>query len=170
MKHKFLLMWSWFVRTILFFLPDIPVIMRFRGFMYGLGMKHSGKDFQVAHDAIIKGLQNISVGNNCYIANGVVVLARVDVILEDQVQIALHSVIVSGNHTSINGSYRYGKSDTERIRLCYGSWVAANSTVAKGAVLPSNSVLAANSFLNRAFTVTDSLYGGVPAQFIMQKK
>ena len=57
MKHKFLLLYSWFVRTIMYFLPDIPFIMRFRGFLYGVGMKKCGKDFQVTHNAIIKELE-----------------------------------------------------------------------------------------------------------------
>lgn len=62
MKHKFLLIYSWFVRTILFFLPDMPLVMRLRGFLYGLGMAKSGKNIQVTHDAILRDLENMSMG------------------------------------------------------------------------------------------------------------
>lgn len=62
MKHKLLLAYSWFVRTILFFLPDMPLVMRFRGFLYGLGMAKRGKNIQVTHDAILRDLENMSLG------------------------------------------------------------------------------------------------------------
>lgn len=61
MKHKLLLLYSWLVRTLLFFLPDMPLVMRFRGFLYGLGMAKSGKNIQVTHDAILRDLENISM-------------------------------------------------------------------------------------------------------------
>ena len=50
MKHRLLLLYSWLVKTVLFFFPDVPLIMRFRGFLYGLGMPSCGSNFQVAHN------------------------------------------------------------------------------------------------------------------------
>ena len=166
MKHKFLLLYSWFVRTILYFLPDIPFIMRFRGWLYGLGMIRCGKDFQVTHNAIIKDIQNISVGSNIFIGNNTVIMGSGICIIEDQVQFAPNCVVISGNHSSVNGSYRYGKGDLGKIEINFGSWIAANCTIAKGSRLPENSVLAANSLLNKEFDIKNSLYGGVPAKFI----
>ena len=31
LKHKLKQLYCWFIRTTLFFLPDVPMIMRFRG-------------------------------------------------------------------------------------------------------------------------------------------
>ena len=163
MKHKFLLLYSWFVRTVLFFFPDIPFVMRFRGWLYGLGMKKCGKDFQVTHDAIIRSLQNICVGNNCFVGNGAFVVGNGIIIIEDQVLIAPHVIIISGDHTSRNGSYRYGESRVGIIHIEYGSWVAGNSVVLRDSVLPRNSVLAANSVLNKKYTMANGVYGGAPA-------
>jgi len=168
MKHKFLLIYSWFVRTILYFFPDIPFIMRFRGWLYGLGMIKCGKDFQVTHDAIIKGLQYINVGNNVFVGNHAIIMGHGCCIICDQVQIAPHCVIISSNHSSINGSFRYGKCDEGKIYIGVGSWVAANCTLVKGAYLPNNSVLAANSLLNKGFDVPNAIYGGLPAKFIKE--
>ena len=111
MKHKLLLVYSWFVRTALFFLPDIPFFMRFRGWFYGLGMARRGKDFQVTHDAVIKDLQGVSVGKHVFIGNHSVVMGSGTIEIEDEVQLAPHVILISGNHTSQNGSYRYGKGD-----------------------------------------------------------
>lgn len=166
MKNKLLLLYSWFVRTFLFFFPDIPFIMRMRGFLYGLGMKHCGKDFQVTHDAIIRDLQGISVGDHCFVGNHSVIMGSGSTLIGDEVLIAPHVIIISGNHTSLNNSYRYGKRSDGEIIIGRGSWVAGNATVQKGAILPAGSVLSASSFLNKPFTQENALYGGVPAQLI----
>ena len=69
MKRKLLIIYSWLVRTLLFFWPDIPLFMKFRGWLYGLGMKRCGNDFQVTHDAIIKDFSGISIGNHVFCGN-----------------------------------------------------------------------------------------------------
>ena len=166
MKHKFLLLYSWLIRTFFFFWPDIPVFMRLRGFFYGFGMKQCGKDFQVTHDAIIKDLQGISVGKNCFVGNQTVIMGSGKIMIGDEVQFAPHVIVISGNHTSENGSYRYGTGDIGEIVIGHGAWVAGNSTIQKGAVLPADSVLSANSFLNKAFSVEHAVYGGVPAKLL----
>ena len=164
--RKFLLIYCWFIRIILFVLPDIPIIMRFRGWLYGLGMARRGKDFQVTHDAVIKDLQGISVGNHVFIGNQAVVMGSGTIEIEDEVQLAPHVILISGNHTSLNGSYRYGKGDVGHIHIGRGAWVAGNSTVQKDSALPANSVLSANSFLNKVFVEENSVYGGVPAKLL----
>ena len=166
MKYKLLLLYSWLVRILLFAFPDIPLFMRIRGWLYGFGMKHRGKDFQVTHDAVIKDLQGISVGNHVFIGNHSVVMGSGTIDIEDEVQLAPHVILISGNHTSINKSYRYGKGAVGHIHIGRGAWVAGNSTVQKDSALPANSVLSANSFLNKEFTEEDSVYGGVPAKFL----
>lgn len=166
MKDKLLLIYVWFVRTILFFLPDIPVFMRFRGWLYGMGMQKRGRDFQVTHDAIIKDLKGISVGDHVFIGNHAIMMGSGTIDIEDEVQLAPHVILISGNHTSLNKSYRYGKGDIGRIFVGRGAWVAGNSTIQRDSALPANSVLSANSFLNKVFTEEDSIYGGVPAKFI----
>lgn len=169
MKHKILLMYAWFVRSLLFFLPDVPLLMRFRGFLYGLGMKKCGKDFQVTHDVIIKGLQYITVGRNCFVGNGTVLMGNGSIVVGDEVMFAPHVIVISGNHTSENGSYRYGRGDRGTIVIGNGAWVAGNSTIQKDSVLPENSVLSANSFLNKCFDIPDAIYGGVPAKLLKIK-
>ena len=76
MKHKLLLLYAWFIQSLLFFMPDYPLLMRFRGFLYGLGMKSCGRNFQVAHSAIINTLEGLSVGDNVYVANYSVILSK----------------------------------------------------------------------------------------------
>lgn len=165
MKHKLLLLYSWFVRIALFWLPDVPFIMRFRGWLYGLGMKSCGRDFQVTHNADLNGLETFVVGNHSYLANNVKIITAEDgyLYIGDEVMIAPNSVIVTGDHAFFKGSFRYASAPSKEVVLKNGSWVAANCTVLPGAVLPTGSVLAANSCLSKAFETPCSMYGGVPA-------
>ena len=166
MKRKLLLIYCWFIRIILFPLPDIPLFMRFRGWLYGFAMRKRGIDFQVTHDAIIKDIWGISVGSHVFVGNGTVIMGSGTIDIEDEVQFAPHCIVISGNHTLMNGSFRYGKGDSGHIQIGRGSWVAGNSTIQRGSKLPAGSVLSANSFLNKDFEEPLSLYGGVPAKFI----
>jgi acetyltransferase-like isoleucine patch superfamily enzyme len=166
MKNRFLLLYAWVIRTGLFFFPDIPIFMRFRGFMYALGMKSCGIDFQVAHDVVIKGLQNIDAGNNIFVGNHSVIMGGGEIFIGNEVLIGPHVVIISGNHTKIENSYRFGKANIGSIFLGAGSWITSNCTVSINSSLPSGSVLSANSFLNKKFKITNAIYGGVPAKMI----
>lgn len=166
MKNKILLLYAWLVRTLLFFFPDIPVCMRLRGWLYGLAMKKRGSDFQVTHDAIIKDLWAISVGNHVFVGNGTIVMGSGTIEIEDEVMFAPHCIIISGNHTLNNGSFRYGTGNAGLIRIGRGAWIAGNSTIQRNSQLPAGSVLSANSFLNSFFDEPMSIYGGVPAKFI----
>lgn len=150
----------------MFILPDIPFIMRFRGLLYRIGMKESGKDFQVTHDAIIKGLQRISIGSHCFVGNGTIIMGEGTIVLGDEVSIGPHVIIISSNHLFTNGSYRFKRGDFGSVIIGKGSWVAGNCTVIQGGRLPDGSVLGANSLLNKEFTEDNSIYGGVPAKFI----
>lgn len=166
MKSKFLLLYSWVVRSMMFFLPDVPQISRIRGFLYGLGMKRCGKNLIVQHDAILRNLENMEFGDNIRISNHAILWGSGSLIIDNCVIIGPHTTLVTGNHTLSNGSFRDGEGIHGVIHLKSGSWVAANCTVCLGAVLPERSVLGANSMMNKAFKEIESVYGGVPAKFI----
>ncbi|MEX5734383.1 acyltransferase [Providencia hangzhouensis] len=108
MKHKLLLLYSWLIRTLFFLFPDIPFIMRTRGFFYSLAMKKSGKNLQIASSSVLKGLENLSVGNNCFFAINTIISASTYITIEDEVMVGYASIIESGNHTLENSSYRFG--------------------------------------------------------------
>lgn len=168
MKHRLLLLYSWFIRIVLFFMPDVPIIMRFRGWLYGLGMKKCGRDFQVTHDARITGLECMTVGKHCFVGNQTLIFANNDISFEDEVMIGPLNLINDGNHTSLNGSFRFGFPDRGTILLKKGCWVSASCIVLRNSVLPEGAVLAANSVLNEVFDLPNSIYVGSPAIFKKQ--
>ncbi|MBM7454924.1 maltose O-acetyltransferase [Oceanisphaera litoralis] len=135
--HNILLLHSHFVRFIFSFLPDAPIVMRFRGWFYSLGMKDCGQNLQVAGGAVLRGLENITCGRDVYIGPNSFIMAREDINIGDEVLIAMNVVIVDGNHgkDKVNNSYRFLPGKREAISIGTGSWIAANSVITAGSVV-----------------------------------
>lgn len=165
MKMKISILYSWLVRTITILLPNIPVFMRFRGFLYSLMMKQCGKNFQVTSSAILNPLAGIAVGDHVYIAHNTVVLG-VAVEIGNEVLIGPNCIISANNHSYLGTSYRFGKAVVKPVKIGNGSWVAGNCSVLAGSALPARSILAAGAVLSKKYEEEGSIYGGVPAVFL----
>lgn len=164
--NKVSILYSWFIRTITYFLPNHPIFMRFRGFLYSLMMAECGKNFQVASTVIFNSLRGMRIGDNVYIAPNNVFITT-NMLIENDVILGPGSVYSGGNHQFDGNSFRKlpSKSNGPLI-IGKGSWVAANCTVTSGSVLPRYSILAAGAVLNKAMSEEMSIYGGVPAKKI----
>lgn len=165
MKHRLLLLYSWSVRTFMFFLPDMPLFFRLRGFLYGLFMHRCGGELQVAHDVSLIGLEKISVGRNVYFAKGCIINGGGEIIIGDDVLFGMLNVVVAGNHT-YNGSSYHGPFDRGKVIIQKGCWIGAHCTLLKGTIIPAGSVVGANSLCNKAFEGKRLLISGNPAQVI----
>ncbi len=166
MKHKFLLLYCWFVRSALFFLPDHPLLMRLRGILYSIFIKKCGSNFQVTHSAMLSAIENLTIGNNVYIAQFCIVAAHGGLVIGDNVMVGHHSVIASASHARKNGYFSLLELELGPVKIESGAWVTAHCTVLPHSILPAASVLGAGSVLNKAFTDAHCLYAGVPATLI----
>ena len=83
-------------------------------------------------------------------------------------QLGPYVVLVTGDHTRENGSYRSGPSHLGPIRLCQGCWLAAHATVTRNVTIGCGALLAANSVATRDIPPF-ALAGGVPAHVIPKK-
>lgn len=165
MKHRLIMLYCWAIRSFMFFLPDLPLIMRFRGWLYGLGMKKIGRNFQVAHNVILNSIENLEVGNNVYIGQYGIIYAIGNVILDDNIIIGPNCLISSSNHSFKNDSYWNGKRICKEIHIGAGCWIAGHCVILAGSVLPPYSLLAAGATLTNVF-MEDGIYGGTPAKLI----
>ena len=165
MKGHAALLWQWLVRLATCWLPESWLTMRFRGWLLGLAMKHRGKDFQVASGVLINRLDNVSVGDHVILASGVVLLAALQITIEDEVLVAHHTVITDGNHTFEGGSFRFGPRRNRPVVIGHGAWIGANCTVLPGVTIGRGALVAANSAVSK--DVPDGcVVGGVPAKVI----
>lgn len=131
MMHQVRLLWYWLVRVMLYFLPDHPLVMRFRGWLYSFAMPHAGKNFQVAHNVVIVSAEGLTVGDNVYIAYGCVLIADRDVTIGNDVMFGPLCIVAAGNHAFRNGSYRWGDDTYAPIAIGDGSWIAGGHFVAR---------------------------------------
>lgn len=169
MKHKLVLLYAWFVRTLLFFLPDMPLFMRFRGFLYGLDMKKCGKNFQIAHSAIINGLDLCSIGKDVYIANGCIIILNGILTIGDEVILGPGILVSSGNHQFDGKSFRHSESQKQDVVIGEGSWIGGNSSILGDSIIPERTIIAAGSVVTKNCCKEGSgIYGGIPAKYIKQ--
>ena len=166
-QHQISLVWSWLVWFITFFLPDTLFTMKLRGYLYGLFMLKCGRNFQVGSNVIIRGLENISVGNDIYIAPKCVFLIGKSLLIEDQVMIAFNTLVTDGNHTKIREtkSYRFGYREQKPVLIKFGSWIGGNSVILPGAIIGKGSVVGAGTVV-RGIIPDESLIVGNPMRII----
>ena len=149
-------------------LPDLKPLMRVRGFFLRPCFKSCGGNFQVARRVTINFSNRMEIGRDVYIATGSWIHAWGGVVLEDEVQLGPYSVLVTGDHSLKDGSYRYGPSALAPIRICHGSWVAAHAVVTKGVTLGRGTLLAANSVATR-YIPDFAIAAGAPARVLDEK-
>jgi len=158
-------LWFHFVMVVTGWLPDFRPVLRLRGFLSRPSFKRCGRNLQIAQRVTINFPNQLEVGNDVFLAMGCWLHAWGGITLEDDVQLGPYAVLVTGDHTERNGSYRFGPSQLAPIRLCRGSWVAAHATVTKGVVIGSGAILAANSVATHDIPPF-AIAGGVPARII----
>ena len=143
-------------------LPEVTPVLRLRGFLVSAFMGACGRNLQITKDVRISGVNNLWVGNDVFMSGGCWVLATERVTLGDGVMLGPYSIIVTGNHSMLDGSYRFGPPKRAPICIKKGAWIAAHAVVCKGVTMGEGSLLSANSVAIR--DVDDfSVVAGVPA-------
>lgn len=169
MRHKLILLYAWLVRSLLFFLPDMPLFMRFRGALYGLAMKKCGRNFQVAHSTIINGLDLCCIGKGVYIANGCSLVLNGTLTIGNEVIFGPGVLVSSGDHQFDGKSFRHSGSKKQDVVIGEGSWIGGNSSILGDSVIPERTIIAAGSVVTKNCCKDGSgIYGGIPAIFIKQ--
>jgi acetyltransferase-like isoleucine patch superfamily enzyme len=161
-------LWFHFITLAIGWLPDLSPVLRLRGFLLRPAFKSCGRNLQVARRVTVNFTNRLEIGSDVFLAMGCWLNAAGGIVLEDEVQLGPYAVLAAGDHTEIDGSYRFGLSNLAPIRICQGAWIAAHATVTKGIVIGRGALLAANSVATHdipPFTMA----GGVPARVIQKK-
>lgn len=146
-------------------LPELTPILKLRGFLARSCFNACGQNLQITKDVRLNQCKNISFGNDVFLSAGVWILASDKITIEDEVMMGPYSILITGDHSRLNGSYRFGPPKRAPITLKKGSWIGAQSLVSKGIIIGQGSVLAAGSVATK--DIPDmSIFGGVPAKKI----
>jgi maltose O-acetyltransferase len=161
-------LWFHFISTATSWMPDLRPVLRLRGFLLRPAFKYCGGNFQIARHVTINFTNRLQIGNDVFIGTGCWLHAGGGIVLQDKAQLGPYAVLVTSDHTTVDGSYRFGSSNLEPIHICQGAWVAAHATVTKGVVIGPGALLAANSVATHDIPPFE-MAGGVPARVIEKK-
>ena len=159
--HFMLLFTNWW--------PDNVVFLRVRGALIRPFFGKCGRDLRVGRNVQFHNPELIDLGDHVYIAYGCSIMANDLIRIDNEVMLSPYCVIVSGNHTSINGSYRYGPAKLAPIVIEKGSWIASHAVVTAGCNIGENCLIAANAVVTHDIPA-NVVVGGIPARIINQNK
>jgi maltose O-acetyltransferase len=160
-------LWVHLVMLLTSWLPDIRPCLKLRGLLVRPALKRCGRNFQLAQRVTLNFPNCLEVGNDVYFAAGCWLHAPGGIVVEDEVQLGPYVVLITGDHSLKDGSYRFGPGARAPIRLQRGCWLAAHTTVIKGVTVGRGALVAANAVVTQ--DVPDfSIVGGVPARILRE--
>ncbi len=154
-----------FVIRLTNWLPDNVKFLKFRGLLARPFFKKCGKNLMLGRNLTVNDSPNIEIGDNVYIAYGCWFSVSDGLVIEDEVMFGPYCVIATANHTSMQGSFRYGPSSGDRIHIGRGAWIGSHCVIVKGAKIGCGVKVGANSIVQSP-TQNNALYAGSPAKFI----
>lgn len=157
--------WFILVSKLMFPLPDWQPVMRLRGTLVTPCFKSVGKNFQLASTAMVIGTHNIEIGDDVYIAHNTWVQGRGGLTIGNGVMLAPQVIVVTTQHTKVNGSYRFGPSLINPVTIGDGTWVGAGAQILPGTQIGKGCLCAAGAIVNKSFS-DNNLIAGVPAKAI----
>jgi maltose O-acetyltransferase len=160
-------LWFHFITLATGWLPDLRPVLCLRGFLLRPAFKSCGGNLQVARRVTINFTNRLEIGRDVFLGMGCWLQAQGGIILEDEVQLGPYAVLASGDHTPVDGSFRFGERSLAAICICRGSWIAAHATVTKGVTIGRGALLAANSVAIHDIPPL-AMAGGVPAFVIIK--
>ncbi|MFT7553017.1 MAG: maltose O-acetyltransferase [Rhodothermales bacterium] len=158
-------LWFQFVMLGTRVLPEVTPILRLRGWLVKPVFHSCGSNLQITRDVRITHPHKLSIGSDVYLSGGCWILASGGVEIGDEVMLGPYSIVVAGDHTKLNGSYRFGPAKRAPIKIGSGSWVGAHGVVTMGTTLGPGCLLAAGSVATRSIPA-HSIAGGVPAKVL----
>ena len=136
-----------------------------------------GKNVHIAEKSDIKGIGNISIGDDVAIGpHALLWTTRANIIIKEKVIIGPRLSIITGDHKmNAVGKYMADVTDEEKddendqdVIIEKDVWIGANVTILKGVHIQTGTIIAAGSVVT---TSTDpyGIYGGVPAKKIKER-
>lgn len=155
--HFVLLLTNW--------LPDNVLFLRLRGWLARPFLGSCGANFRLGRNNTFYNPAAIHIGRDVYIAHGCWFMGGAQIQVGDEVLFGPYCVVVSSNHTRLDGSFRYGEPDKLPISIGRGCWVAAHVTITGGSRIGDGALIAAGAVVAGEFP-PDAMIGGVPARVL----
>ena len=136
-----------------------------------------GKNVHIAEKSDIKGIGNISIGDDVAIGpHALLWTTRANIIIKEKVIIGPRLTIITGNHKiDVIGKYISDVTDDEKdedddqdVIIEKDVWIGANVTILKGVTVAEGCVVGAGTVLTKS-THPYGVYVGVPGKRISER-
>lgn len=136
-----------------------------------------GKNVHIAEKSDIKGIGNISIGDDVAIGpHALLWTTRANIIIKEKVIIGPRLSIITGNHKiNVIGKYMADVTDEEKdekddqdVIIEKDVWIGANVTILKGVTVAEGCVVGAGTVLTKS-THPYGVYVGVPGKRISER-
>ncbi|ROR90503.1 DapH/DapD/GlmU-related protein [Nocardioides aurantiacus] len=107
----------------------------------------------------------LTVGNDCWIGEGVWILNLEPVVLGDDVCVSQGAMLCTGSHDRRSPSFEF---DNAPIRVADGAWIAARATVLRGVSIGADAVVGATALVTQDVAVGDVVHA--PASVVRQSR
>ncbi|MBR3604658.1 MAG: acyltransferase [Candidatus Gastranaerophilales bacterium] len=106
-------------------------------------------DFYVVTNGDYENQHKLVIGKNCHIARNVLIRT-------------------SDGECLIDKNTKLPISEPQDVIINDNCWITSKCTILKGSVLPKNTIVGANSLVNKKFEKENTLIGGVPAKVLKE--
>lgn len=120
-----------------------------------------GKDSYMMPPLAVVGASQISIGNNVFIMDGILLMGSGGITIEDNAQIAANVQILSNNHDLRDREI----ITLSPVRICRGAWIGAGATILPGVTIGENAVVGAASVVTRD-VAPNTIVAGNPAKVL----
>ena len=106
-------------------------------------------DLHVVANGNYKNQHKLVIGKNCHIAKNAIIRT-------------------SDGESLINPETKLSTSEPQDVIINDHCWITSRCTILKGSVLPKNTIVGANSLVNKKFEKENTLIGGSPAKILKE--
>jgi acetyltransferase-like isoleucine patch superfamily enzyme len=133
-------------------------------FFWQLLFKNLGTKTLITGRITVYNPQNVSIGKNCTLNEGVVLNAHCSIIIKDYVRISPH-VLITDASLNLNQPPQKRGHYNKPVIIGEGAWLATGAVILPGVKVGKNSVISANSVVNK--NVPDNvIVMGIPAKIV----
>jgi len=137
------------------------IYIKFNTLKYKILLKNFGRNSRVYGKIHVINPENIIIGNNVTLNEGVFLNARSNIIIGNNVRISPYVIINTGS-LDVSGRVPY-KHTTEDVVIHDNVWLASNAIINPGVTVNKGSVVGAGSVVNKDVPA-NVFAAGVPAK------
>ena len=115
---------------------------------------------------IVGSMGRLELGNNFRFSSGSVIICYKSVIIGDNCRVAWETQIIDSDFHRIFDEGGSQINPDKDIIIRKNCWIGNRCTISKGAILGNDTVVASNSLVNKKFTETNVIIGGIPGKII----